>query len=238
MEAWFHTEYLTMINYLDFIARILVAAVCGAFIGAEREKRLKNAGLRTHIIVSIAAAIMMIVSKYGFFDVVSVNENLRLQADVSRIAHGVVSAIGFLGAGVIFVRRESIVGLTTAAGLWATVGIGITIGAGMYGVGVITTVLILVIQAILHKYHTKTRNQMAAKVKCNITRHGMSITDFETYMNSLGVKMRDITFTTESGGDVVVSTSVVFPPADTMSVLLEKLSEQKILDTVELSPAM
>ena len=109
-------------SLLDYTLRLVAAIICGSLIGAERERRQKSAGVRTHIIVAMASALMMIVSKYGFFDVLSVE---GISVDASRIAASVVSAIGFLGAGVIFVRSESALGLTTSAGLWATVGVGI-----------------------------------------------------------------------------------------------------------------
>lgn len=107
-----------LILQLEYSARILLAAVCGACIGYERTNRLKTAGIRTHVIVSLAAALMMIISKYGFSDILAVH-NVGL--DPSRIAAGVVTAIGFLGAGIIFVHNQSVSGLTTAAGIWATV---------------------------------------------------------------------------------------------------------------------
>ena len=122
-----------LILQLEYSARILLAAVCGACIGYERTNRLKTAGIRTHVIVSLAAALMMIISKYGFSDILAVH-NVGL--DPSRIAAGVVTAIGFLGAGIIFVHNQSVSGLTTAAGIWATVGVGMSVGGGQYLIGI------------------------------------------------------------------------------------------------------
>ena len=118
-----------MFSEIEYLFRIVLSAFCGALIGLEREKRAKSAGIRTHVLVAISSALMMVVSKYGFFDVIPIS---GISLDASRIAAGVVSAIGFLGAGVIFVRKENTVGLTTSAGLWATVGMGIAVGAGLY----------------------------------------------------------------------------------------------------------
>ena len=87
-----------------YLIRILLSAVCGALIGLERERRFKNAGIRTHIIVSMSSALMMIVSKYGFFDVLMYDS---ISVDASRIAAGVVTAIGFLGGGVIYIKKEN-----------------------------------------------------------------------------------------------------------------------------------
>ena len=128
----------------DYFVRIAVACICGGLVGLERTKRLKEAGIRTHIIVALGATLIMVVSKYGFADVVS--------ADASRIASNVITGISFLGAGVIFVRGGSVKGLTTAAGIWATAAIGLALGAGMYTVGVLCTVLMIVLQISLHKF--------------------------------------------------------------------------------------
>ena len=134
---------------LEYFGRVFLAALCGAAIGYERENRMKMAGIRTHLIVAIGAALMMIVSKYGFYDMLSMP---GVGLDPSRIAAGVVTSIGFLGAGVIFIRnKQSVSGITTAAGLWATVGIGVAIGAGMYITGIGVTLLILLFQILLHK---------------------------------------------------------------------------------------
>ena len=120
---------------LDFFIRILLACICGAAIGFERSRRFKGAGIRTHIIVCCGAALIMIVSKYGFADLTSalgVNFNGTRGADPARVAAQVVSGISFLGAGVIFKNNGVVKGLTTAAGLWVTAGIGLAMGSGMY----------------------------------------------------------------------------------------------------------
>ncbi len=136
------------LHELVYIVRILVAGVCGMVIGFERKNRLKEAGIRTHCLVASGAALMMVLSKYGFSDM-TVADGLR-GADPARIAAQVVSGIGFLGAGMIFVHKNTITGLTTAAGIWATAGIGMAIGAGMYITGIASTVIVVIAQTILH----------------------------------------------------------------------------------------
>lgn len=133
-----------------YFLRLVLACICGGIIGYERKNRGKGAGIRTHIIVALASALMMIVSKYGFTDIAPGIEGAR-GADNSRIAAQVVSGVGFLGAGMIYFNRHSVKGLTTAAGIWATSGVGLAIGAGMYAMGISTSILIVVIQIILHK---------------------------------------------------------------------------------------
>lgn len=134
---------------LEFIARIILASICGLLIGYERQNRSKAAGVRTHCLVACASALMMILSKYAYLDVMEMYGDL-MKIDPSRIASGVVSGIGFLGAGTILTHKQTVAGLTTAAGLWATAGVGMAIGSGMYVVGVASAVIVLLIQVILH----------------------------------------------------------------------------------------
>ena len=141
---------LTAYDNLEFFIRILLSAVLGALVGLERTKRQKEAGIRTHCIIACAAAVFMILSKYAFVEPADVLGTRG--ADGARIAAQVVSGISFLGAGVIFKNGNSIRGLTTAAGIWATSAIGMAIGAGMYWVGLITTVIMMVAQVVLHRF--------------------------------------------------------------------------------------
>ncbi len=152
-------DQMSLMQSLDFFIRILVACVCGACIGLERSRRLKEAGIRTHIIVCCASAVMMIVSKYAFVDLVTAAGEFYggvRGADPARIAAQVISGISFLGAGVIFKNGSTIKGLTTAAGIWATAGIGLAIGAGMYQIGLFATAVIAVLQFVMHKFKIGT----------------------------------------------------------------------------------
>lgn len=142
----------TFSGEIEFVIRLILSSICGGLVGLERSRKRKEAGIRTHIIVALGAAMMMIVSKYGFFDVLQYQD---ITLDASRLAANVVTGISFLGAGVIFVRGVSIRGLTTAAGIWATAGIGLAIGAGMYIVGIFTTILIVFIQIVMHRHLKK-----------------------------------------------------------------------------------
>ncbi|MBQ1402963.1 MAG: MgtC/SapB family protein [Oscillospiraceae bacterium] len=138
---------------LDFVIRILVACLCGFVLGVERSRRFKEAGVRTHMIVCAGAALIMIVSKYGFADLTSASKEMyngTRGADPARLAAQVVSGVGFLGAGMIFKNGGSVTGLTTAAGIWAAAGIGLAIGSGMYVVGILVTVAIASIQMLMH----------------------------------------------------------------------------------------
>jgi putative Mg2+ transporter-C (MgtC) family protein len=132
----------------DILLRLALAAALGAVIGVNRERREWAAGLRTHMLVSVGAALAIIVSAFGFADVLA---QPHVVLDPSRIAAQVVSGIGFLGAGtILFLQREQVVrGLTTAAGLWATASIGLAAGSGLYVAAVLATVLIWLILAVL-----------------------------------------------------------------------------------------
>ena len=136
----------------DFILRLLCAAAAGFIIGFERKSRSKEAGVRTHTLVALGAALMMILSKYAFADLSSGDTIVGGMhgADPARIAAQVVSGVGFLGAGIIMYRRDSLRGLTTAAGIWATAGLGMAFGAGMYVIGAVATAVVLGCQILLH----------------------------------------------------------------------------------------
>ncbi|MBY0219342.1 MgtC/SapB family protein [Paenibacillus illinoisensis] len=133
---------------MEYLMRVLIAGICGVLIGYERKNRMKEAGIRTHFVVAVGAALMMIVSKYGFQDQAGW-DNLSL--DPSRIAAQVVSGVGFIGAGMIFTQRHTVRGLTTAAGIWATAGMGLAVGAGLYWTGAGVTLLIVLAQMLLHR---------------------------------------------------------------------------------------
>ena len=117
-----------------------MAGVLGALVGIDREYRAKEAGFRTHFLVALGSALFMIVSKYGFEDILG-KEGVGL--DPSRIASQVVTGIGFLGAGTIIIQKLFVRGLTTAAGIWTTAAVGLAVGAGQYWLGISATLLTL-----------------------------------------------------------------------------------------------
>jgi putative Mg2+ transporter-C (MgtC) family protein len=123
-----------------------LALVLSAAIGLEREIRQKDAGLRTHTLVGIGAALFVLISKYGFTDVL---EHNLVVVDPSRMAAQIVSGVGFLGAGLIFVRRDAVRGLTTAASVWVTAAVGSAAGAGLLVLAALATGMYLVVTLIL-----------------------------------------------------------------------------------------
>lgn len=209
-----------------YIIRLLVSCFCGINIGFERSRRQKDAGIRTHMIVALGATLAMIVSKYGFFDLL---EYEGLRADASRIASNVITGVGFLGAGVIFVRDISIKGLTTAAGIWTTASVGLAIGAGMYTVGIGATIVMIVFQFFFHRFFRSLENTVneftvvikddndavknfrdnlaTNKVlieKCKMSRnHDSTVTLDITIKKSRSISMDEILLLTESDENVV-----------------------------------
>ena len=125
----------------EYLLMMLLSVVLGFAIGLERRTRAKEAGVRTHTLVCFGACLLMIISKFGFEG---------RQADASRIASQIVSGIGFIGAGMIVYRKNSVHGLTTAAGVWATAGIGMACGAGLFFVALGGTVIMICVQCVLH----------------------------------------------------------------------------------------
>jgi len=121
------------------LLRLLLASVCGAIIGFEREIRDKAAGFRTHILVCLGACI------FGILGIELIE--IRLGVDILRLAQGLLMGIGFLGAGVIFKEGDSIKGLTTAAGIWVMGAVGFAIGVGSYVLALVATVFALLTMA-------------------------------------------------------------------------------------------
>ena len=209
-----------------YVFRLVLSIGCGALIGLERERRQKTAGIRTHILVALSSALMVIVSKYGFFDVISID---GISIDASRIAASAVSAVGFIGTGVIFVRRDSTMGLTTAAGLWATVGVGIAIGAGMYVLGITATVLILILQAFLHIRHFKVMTHLGGEIKVDLSRHDITAHEIRQRLSDHGIACRTLKIK-RTADSVLFSAQLYFPPDADDRALIEQLMETSWVD--------
>ncbi len=139
-----------MLHWQEMITRLVVAAVLGGLVGIERQRLDWAAGLRTHMLVCLGSALTMIVSSYGFSDILG-TPNVNL--DPSRVAAQVISGIGFLGAGtILFLKHEEIRGLTTAAGLWTVAAIGLAAGGGLYLAAAVTTFMVLIILVVAKPY--------------------------------------------------------------------------------------
>jgi len=137
-------------DFLTIIIRLFIAFLLSGIIGFEREWNNHSAGFRTHILVGVGACLMMLLSIFGFIEFIERYDNVRF--DPARIPSYVISGIGFLGAGTIIVYGGTIRGLTTAASIWAVAGIGLVVGAGMYGPALVTTLIILLSLVVLNNF--------------------------------------------------------------------------------------
>ena len=207
-ELWVQVEYLV---------RIFVAACLGLLIGSERKNRNKSAGIRTHVIVALGAALIMVVSKYGFMDVE--------KADAARVAAQVVSGIGFLGAGVIFVRNNLVNGMTTAAGIWATAGVGLALGAGMYVVGISSALLVLFIQFVMHRIAYFADVASGGLIRMTLVKREGIVQSMEDYLQREKLSVISVKINKTKKDEVKLEFDVVFPPGYKKTKLLARLVE-------------
>ena len=145
------TLYLREINTISIIIRLTLATICGGILGAERGRKKRPAGFRTHILVCIGAALIMITSQY-------MSDILGMTGDASRMGAQVISGIGFLGAGTIMVvGKNEVKGLTTAAGLWACACMGLAVGIGFYEGAILSCIFLYAVVTVLHRWDVHSR---------------------------------------------------------------------------------
>ncbi|MBR2020813.1 MAG: MgtC/SapB family protein [Clostridia bacterium] len=210
---------------IECIIRILVAAVCGSFIGIERKVRLKEAGTRTHLVVAFGSALFMIVSKYGFEDMIMRAVEMEqeiIKFDPTRIASTIVTGIGFLGAGTIFVRRNVINGLTTAAGLWSTAAAGMAIGAGQYIIGICATVILVVFQWVLHSSRLFHRTSSVA-MNFKLSPCDKPVEKLREVLEKEGIKLKNVSFEKNSNNECRIECLVKMPSRLSHIELSERL---------------
>ncbi len=217
----------------EYILRLFLAALCGGLIGYERKHRMKEAGIRTHLIVALGSALMMIVSKYGFFDLVGMLGDTKL--DPSRVAAQIVSGVGFLGAGMIFVKRQTISGLTTAAGIWATAGVGMAVGAGMYTIGIASSVIIFVMQTILHgKWFTKKMLNISEEISVMVTEESEALDYLLTKLEERDIEILNMRVKRIPEKGVDLKLFIKFPKGHVPSELIEVFKDSKYIKTIDL----
>ncbi|WP_249872514.1 MgtC/SapB family protein [Oceanobacillus saliphilus] len=145
----YYVDQLLGDNFFLILIRLFVALILSGLIGFEREVNNHSAGFRTHILVGVGSCLMMVLSLFGFTAFIEAYDNIRF--DPARIPSYVISGIGFLGAGTIIVYGGTVRGLTTAASIWAVAGIGLVVGAGMYSIAIVTTLIILISLIFLNR---------------------------------------------------------------------------------------
>lgn len=206
---------------INLLLRMLTAVVCGALIGFERSKRQKEAGIRTHIMVTLGATIIVIVSKYGFLDIVGIP---GVNVDVARIAANVITGISFLGAGVIFLRGGYIKGLTTAAGIWTTAGVGCSLGSGMYIIGIAATVMIILIQTFLHLFIQSSENMPTIEISMKVIHKKDILSDIRSRLETANITILQMNIVKNTDDSIILDAVVRIPRNISMDIVLDEIN--------------
>jgi putative Mg2+ transporter-C (MgtC) family protein len=209
--------------------RLLLALILGGLIGFERERNSSAAGFRTHILVCLGAALVMLLSAYGFPEFAG---EPNVSMDPARLAAQVISGIGFLGAGTILRNGMSITGLTTAASLWVVAAIGLASGAGFYFAAILTTIMVLLslwmLNAVEKKFFSSKRIYL---VKIHAVRtHGV-LNDISSLLEKQGVVITSVSLEEddrkENSEDLQITMSLKLPKALKTFVMLDELRQLK-----------
>jgi putative Mg2+ transporter-C (MgtC) family protein len=214
-----------MISTYDMLLRLLVAALLGSIIGWERERMHWTAGLRTHMLVSLGSALIMLVSVYGFQDVVG---KPGISLDPSRVAAQVVSGIGFLGAGTIFFLRNEIVkGLTTAAGLWTVAAIGLAVGSGLYIEAVSTTFIALMILSVFKPFENRFfKKNRYRNIRMLLSQKQVDFEAIEQVLKTNNIPFKEISLTAGDGNDEIkITIQKQFTEQETVMTVVAELKK-------------
>jgi len=218
-----------MVTTQEMIFRLFIAAVLGSIIGWERERRAWTAGLRTHMMVCLGAALVMLVSKFGFQDI---QGHPGVILDPSRIAAQVVSGIGFLGAGtILFLRNEVVKGLTTAAGLWTVAAIGLAAGSGMFIEALITTgiafAILLVLKPIEDRFMAKNKYKILTLI---LTANTISMQEIENVLKANRIGYSEINLKSTLSDDMdelKIRVQKDFIKSSNVLAIIEELKKMK-----------
>jgi len=194
--------FIVQLDIWTMLLRLALSALLGGLIGWERERRNKQAGLKTNLLVAVGSTLIMLTSIYGFDNLLLNHPNARF--DPARLAAQVVNGIGFLGAGVIMRRSDNIIsGLTTAATLWTVSAIGLAVGSGFYLPAFITALLMLLSNLLLGKVETRFRSSKRAanlKVSLLVQSPSSELEPIHAIFDEFGMKIRDMRLTREQDG--------------------------------------
>lgn len=224
------------ISYYTIAERLFVAALLGGIIGWERERRNKQAGVKTHLLVSVGSALIMLLSIYGFADFVN---HVNARYDPARLAAQVVSGIGFLGAGAILRHSNFLVsGLTTAATLWVCAAIGLSAGAGFYFPAVAAVIIALTSIVFLREVEVKyAKTKTVRELKIVFANEPGVLKMVSDHLDNENIEIRKVTFSDEKddSGDVytVAKFRVRMPTRKDMLTVAEKLQQHEAVKRVE-----
>lgn len=213
------TDPMFLIGEAELMIRVGLACILGWLIGNERKNRNKSAGTRTHAIVALGSALAMVVSKYGFMDMPD--------HDAARVAAQVVSGVGFLGAGIIFVRNNLVNGLTTAAGLWATASVGLAMGSGLYVIGIASALVLIVMQEITHKIAYFAKVASAGMIRMTLVQETDAIKNMRNFLEDFKIDVVSVKINKNKKEEIKLEFEVVYPPGFDKAGLFSKLAESR-----------
>lgn len=215
--------------FADQFVRLLLALVLGAVIGIERERRDYAAGFRTHALVSVGSALFIIVSTYGFSDVVG---SRGVALDPSRVAAQVVTGVGFLGGGAILVQRGTVHGLTTAAGIWLVAAIGLACGAGLFSVALIGAVMALLVLVPFKVLERRVFQHARVIIDVRVVRAGRLIGAIHSELDSLGVTLRTLRISNDGKKGERLLLELEAPRAQAIRLLVQHLGALEGVDRI------
>lgn len=214
-----------MIDTPRLIARIAVGAALGGVIGYERDRHRRPVGLRTHLIVAMAAATFMVISSQ-FVYLQHYGRDDLIEVDTSRIAASVVSAVGFIAGGAILRTGVTVQGLTTAAGLWLVTAIGMSAGAGMYPVSVAVTVMGLLALTVVRRFEDKNDHRVRRRVSVVMGDDEAGMRGVVSALTAIGARVTDVEYERRLDDDkkrVVATFDVEFDDSTSVSMLIESI---------------
>jgi putative Mg2+ transporter-C (MgtC) family protein len=216
-----------MLTHAQLIARIAVATGLGGIIGFERDLHSRHAGLRTHIIVAMAAATFMVVSAHFMFYQGYLDSTRHLDIDTSRIAASVVSGVGFIAGGTILRTGLTIQGLTTAAGLWLVTAIGLCAGAGMFIESFAVTAMGFITLSVLRLLEDRNAKWLRRSVSLVMDGGSSRMEQIMLLLKGIDARVYDFDYAKEfDGKQVSVSFDVTFPIAFGVARLIALLEQQ------------
>jgi len=219
------------LTWEEELVRVAVAAALGGAVGLERELREREAGFRTHMLVSVGSALFTLVSAYGFHEFLVGGGNV-IRADPTRIAAQIVTGIGFLGAGAIIRQGFSVRGLTTAATLWVVAAIGMASGAGYYSAAVITTALVLISLWPLRILAFRTMRRFRPETERLLVQlpAGESPSPLIERLEALGGSLQSLEVGHEADRRTVLIDVTLPPKADTPAIVADLSELEHVLE--------
>ena len=210
---------------LEWLLRLAASVLCGALIGYERYNKAKEAGIRTHAVVALGSTLLMIISIHGFPD--------ANRFDASRVAAQVVSGIGFLGAGMIFIHKGSIQGLSTAAGIWITAAIGMALGNGMYLLDFSTTVFTLIVQGVFPMLFSYYPPRTTMKIRVHM-RPSSKLDIINDYLAAHSYNHSENNIRSDANGGWIVDTEIISHKQVEPELLISEMQKDPDILSVEI----